>query len=105
VCIFVRTDQHFSKIDISHHCKEQNFEIYAVQLATEPSNLITLSLYRAPSRDVNEFLRRVYANFKYLYNPKSEYIICGGININYLNENNHKKQVNSLLKHTICHTL
>jgi hypothetical protein len=61
VCIFVRTDQHFSKIYISHHCKEQDFEICAIQLITKTSNLIILSLYRAPSGDVNEFLRSLDA--------------------------------------------
>jgi hypothetical protein len=35
VCIFVRTDQHFSEIDISHHCKEQHFEICSIQLLTK----------------------------------------------------------------------
>jgi hypothetical protein len=40
VCIFVREDQHFSKIDISHHCKEQDFEICATQLVIKTSNLI-----------------------------------------------------------------
>jgi hypothetical protein len=47
-------------------------------------------LYRAPSGDVNEFLIRLDATLKYLYNPKSEFIIHGDININYLNENNQK---------------
>jgi hypothetical protein len=32
VCIFVWTDQHFSKIYISHHFKEQDFEISAMKL-------------------------------------------------------------------------
>jgi hypothetical protein len=31
VCTFVKTNQHFSKIDISHHCKEQDFEVSAIQ--------------------------------------------------------------------------
>jgi hypothetical protein len=30
VYIFVRTDQHFSEIDISYHCKEKGFEICAI---------------------------------------------------------------------------
>jgi hypothetical protein len=58
VCIFVRTDQHFSKIYVFHHCTEQDFEICAVQLVTKIFNLIILILYRDPSVDVNEFLRR-----------------------------------------------
>jgi hypothetical protein len=44
VCIFVRTGKHFSKIDISYHSKEQDFEIYAIKLVTKTSNLIILSL-------------------------------------------------------------
>jgi hypothetical protein len=97
-CIFVRTDQYSSKIDISHHCKKQDFEICAIQLVTKTSNLIIPSLYRASPGDVNKFLRRLDATSKYLYNQKSEFIICRDINISYLNENNQKKQVNSLLK-------
>jgi hypothetical protein len=81
VCIFVKKDQHFNKIDISHHCKEQNLEICAIQLVTKTANLIILSLYRAPSGDINEFLKRLDAILKYLYSPKSEFIICGDINI------------------------
>jgi hypothetical protein len=75
VCIFVRTDQHFCKIYISHHSKEQEFKICTIQLRTKISNLIILSLYRATSGDVNEFLRRPDATLKYQYNPKSEFII------------------------------
>jgi hypothetical protein len=40
MCIFVNTNQHFNKIDISHHCKEQDFEICAIQLVTETSHII-----------------------------------------------------------------
>jgi exonuclease III len=61
-------------------------EICAILLVTKTANLI--SLYTAPSGDVNEFLKRLDAILKCLYSPKSEFIICGDININYLNENN-----------------
>jgi exonuclease III len=33
-----------------------------------------------------------------LYNPKKDLIICGDININYLEETNRVKQLNPLLK-------
>jgi hypothetical protein len=74
VCIFVKKDQHFNKIDISHHCKE-DLEICAILLVTKTANLIILSLYRAPSGDVNEFVERLDAVLKYLYSPKSEFIM------------------------------
>jgi hypothetical protein len=60
----------------------------------------------APSEDVIEFLKKLDAILKYLYSPKSEIIICGDININYLNESNHKQQINSLLQtYNLSHTV
>jgi exonuclease III len=106
VCIFVRKDQCFSKIDISHHCKEQDLEICAIQLETKNMQIIIVSLYRAPSGDFNRFLKRLDTTLKYLYNPKSEFIICGDINVDYLNEINQKKQINSLLTtYNLTHTV
>jgi hypothetical protein len=87
VCIFVKKNQCFNKTGISHHCKEQNLEICAIQLDTKTSNLIILSLYKAPSGDFHQFLRGLDATLKYLYNPKTEFLIYGDINIDYLNEN------------------
>jgi exonuclease III len=81
-------------------------EICAIQLVTKTANLIILSMYRAPSGGINEFLKRLDAILKYLYSPKSEFIVCGDINVNYLNENNHKQQINSLLKtYKLSHTM
>jgi hypothetical protein len=54
---FAKKDQYFNKNDISHLCKEQDLEICAIQLVTKSTNLIILSMYRAPSGDINEFLR------------------------------------------------
>jgi hypothetical protein len=79
---------------ISQHCKEQDFEICAIQLVTKISNLIILSLYRAPSGDVNELLRRLDSTLKYLHNPKSDFITCGDKNVNYLNRNSLLKTQN-----------
>jgi hypothetical protein len=49
VCIFVRKDLNANKIGISHYCTEKDLEICAVELETEASKLIILSLYRAPT--------------------------------------------------------
>jgi exonuclease III len=48
--------------------------------------------HKIPLEDINEFLNRLDAILKYLYSTKSEFIICGDINVNYLNENNYKQQ-------------
>jgi hypothetical protein len=101
VCIFVEKDQCFNKTDISHHCKEQDLEICAVQLETKTSNLIILSLYGVPSDDFHQFLRGLDATLKYLYNPKTEFLICGDINIDCLNENNQKNKINKHITNNI----
>jgi hypothetical protein len=103
VCVlFVQKDQRFNQTDILHHCENQNLEICAIQLETKISNFI-LSLYRALSGYFNQFLRKLDATFKYLYNSESEFLICDDININYLNEKSKIK--NSLLTHNLTQTM
>jgi exonuclease III len=74
-------------------------EICAIQLETKTSTLIILSLYRAPSGDFQQFLKGLDATLKYLYNPETEFLICGDINIDCLNENNRK--TNKLITNNI----
>jgi hypothetical protein len=81
-------------------------EVCATELETKSSNLNLLALYRAPSTKFNQFIERLDATLKYLYNLKSGFLICGDIKVDYLNDNNKKKQLNSLsstynLSHTV----
>jgi hypothetical protein len=84
----VKKDQCSNKTDISHHCREEDLEICAVEQETKTCGIIILSLCRAPSQDFIQFLRVLNATLKYLYNPKSKFLICGDIDVHYLNENN-----------------
>jgi hypothetical protein len=103
VCIFVREDQRFNKIDTPLHCAEKTLEVHAIESETKSSNLRTLALYRTPSANFNHFLR-LDATLRCLYNPKSVFIICGDRDADYLNDNNLK--TNSLLTtYKLSHTL
>jgi exonuclease III len=93
VCIFVRNDQCFNKIEVLHHCKEQDLGICAIHLETKTCNLIIISLYRAPLGDFIQFLRTLGTTLKYLYDPKSEFVICGDVNIDYLDESRKNKLI------------
>jgi exonuclease III len=63
-------------------------------------------LYRARSANFNQFVKRLDTSLKYLCNPKSEFLFCGDINVGYLNDNNQKIQLNSLLTtYTLSHTV
>jgi hypothetical protein len=64
----------------------------AVELETKLPNLSILALHRAPSANFNQFIKRLDATLKYLHNPKSEFLICGDINVDYLSDNNQKRQ-------------
>jgi hypothetical protein len=106
VCIFVREDQSFNKSDTFLHCAEQTLEVCATELETKSSNLRILALYRAPAANFNQFIGRLDATLIYLYNSKSEFLICGDINADYLNDNNQKKQLDSLLTtYNLSHTV
>jgi hypothetical protein len=90
---FVREDLSFNKTDTLLHCAEQTLEVCATELETESPNLRILALYRAPSENFNQFIyrvpsenfnqfiKRIDATLKYLYNSKSEFLICGDINV------------------------
>jgi hypothetical protein len=80
VCIIVRKDFNANKIDISHNCTEKDLEICAVELETEASKLIILSLYRAPYTNFNRLIKNLDDTLKHLYKPKTELFICDDIN-------------------------
>jgi hypothetical protein len=66
VCIFVREDQNYNKINISLH-----YIFVQTELETKASK----GLYRAPLADCKQFIKRLDSTLKYLYNPKSEFLI------------------------------
>jgi hypothetical protein len=91
---FCQEGLNLNKIDTLLHCAEQTLEVCAVEIETKSSNLSILESYRAPSANFNQCIKRLDATLKYLYNPKSEFLICGDINVDHLNDNNKKKLLN-----------
>jgi exonuclease III len=49
VCIFVREDQSFNKIDNLLHCAEQTLEVCTAELETKSYNSSIIAFYRATS--------------------------------------------------------
>jgi len=92
----------FSNIDMAQHCKEQDIEICALKLSFDTLNICILTLYKAPSRNFGSFLLKLNTVLQSLYTPKLHFIICGDININYLNESEKKNQLDKLLLSCNC---
>jgi hypothetical protein len=90
---FCQRGSKLNKIDTSLHCPEQTLEVCAIELQTKSSSLRILALYRALSANFNQFIKRIDATLKYLHNSKSEFLISGDINVDYLNDNNQKNKL------------
>jgi len=97
VCIYIQKALKFTNISLQKHCKKQDIEITAVQLKLNKKNVIIFCVYRAPSGDFDYFLNKLDYILNSLQTYKTEFIICGDININYLETSNKKKQLDYVL--------
>ena len=98
VCIFVHEDLDFFCISLDKYCKEKDIEVCAVRLKITPIQLIILAIYRSPSINFTNFLKNLYSILNTWYNNKIEFVICGDININYLEKCKKRQQLDALLK-------
>ena len=55
------------------------------------------NIYRSPTGNFNYFLQNLDKVLQLVYTPALHIIICGDININYLAENEQKRQIDNLL--------
>ena len=97
VAIFVHSSLGFTNINIAQHCKDQDIEICALKLSFGTQNICTLTPSRAPSGKFSTFSLQLDTILQSLYTSRLHFIICGDININYLNESGNKSQLDNLL--------
>jgi exonuclease III len=97
VCIYIHKNISFSNINLTKHCKEKDLEIAAVKLSLHLKNVIVLCAYRAPSGDLEFFLNQLDNILNTLHTPKTEFILCGDLNIDYAGNSNKKAQLENLL--------
>ena len=87
----------YTNINLLKYCKEQDLEIVAVNLKLFCKNVIILCIYRSPGGNLVYFLDQLDSILNSLENLKTEFIICGDFNINYIRVNNKKTQLENLL--------
>jgi hypothetical protein len=98
VCIFAQYGLECSKIDVNNYCKERDIEICVLNFNSTSFKLYIMVVYRAPMGDFNLFLNKLDDTIKSIYKTNLNFILCGDINIDYLTENNRKKQLDSMLQ-------
>ena len=97
VCIFVRNTLECTSIDLDKYCKEQDIEICMLKLTPNLHNILIMAIYRPPAGNFNLFLQRLDDILKSVYRVDSKLILCGDINVDYLTENEKKRQLDAML--------
>jgi exonuclease III len=92
ICVYVNKRYPFSVINIARYCKEKELEAYALKLQLQSINICIITVYRSLSGNFQFFLNGLENIINRVYKPGIHLIICGDININYLNESKEKQE-------------
>jgi hypothetical protein len=57
--------------------------------------IFIVCIYRSPTGNFSYFLKQLELILNNMYNSSNEIILCGGFNVNYLNDNTRKDDLNS----------
>ena len=88
----------YMSTDLNEFCIKLDIEICAVKLHYFSSNICVFTIYKSSSGNFSYFLNTLGRILKKIYTNTLNTIICGDININYLDDDNTNKQkLNSLL--------
>jgi exonuclease III len=96
-CIFIQDNMHCTNINMDRYSNENDMEICAVKLHILSHTIIIITVYRSPTGNIDYFLNNLEAALNQVYNNTVDIILCGNFNINYLNNNQNKQALNSLL--------
>ena len=83
----------YEGVDIRNYCKEKDLEACAIKLNLNSTHICILSIYRPPSGNFNFFTNNLDLILNKLHNPTSKLIICGDINIDYLQNTGKKNSI------------
>ena len=97
VGIFVHNTLSFSTINLNQICNDYDFEACAIKLIISTNIYFILCIYRPPAGNFTAFLLHLESVLTQLYSNTINLIICGDINVNYLQDSRNKFLLNSLL--------
>jgi hypothetical protein len=98
VYIYCKSDLDCNSIDLTQYCTEKVIEACAAQMKIGNNFIILLCVYRFPCGNFEKFNKQLEIILKYLYKPKSEIILCGDFNVNFLDNSSNVHKVISLLQ-------
>jgi hypothetical protein len=92
-CIYIHEDIKFTAINVQKYGKEQDFEIAALQIRLHGVNVIIII-----TENFDYFLKTLDHILQFHHKNNIEFVICGDINVDYLENNRKKAQLNNMLK-------
>jgi len=97
VGIFIQENLTFSKIELDEFCNDQDLEVCAVQLYLCEITFHIVCIYRPPSGNFSYFVSLLESVLNKFFSNSNNIIICGDVNINYLDNTNNKFHLDTLL--------
>jgi hypothetical protein len=97
-CIYIRKDLIHKCINVTQFCVQKTFEICVSHVGIDNVGFTILCIYRSPSGNFDLFVNLLVSTLNYLHKSKSEFVIYGDFNINFLNDCNRKMQITLLLQ-------
>jgi hypothetical protein len=98
VSIFIQSHLQFTTLNLDKYCVDQDIEVCALQIYYTFLNICILVIYRSPTGNFNTFVTQLDKILQKVCTIKSNPIICGDVNANYLQESDKKSQLDALLK-------
>jgi hypothetical protein len=83
VCIFIHNSIIFNNVLFEKYCVEKDVEVCACKLILTNIKIFVFTVYRSPSGNFDIFFQNLDILSTH-HNNKSEFVICGDVNINYL---------------------
>ena len=94
----------FTAINLDRYCSDQDIEACVIELDPTYVNISMLAIYRSPVGKINNFITQLDIILQTIHNPRWD-LIYGYINVNYLNDNDRKSQLDAVLNsYSLCST-
>jgi len=78
--------------------QDTHIEYCHLKIHFDTKSVRIIATYRAPSGNFDLFLSKLDVVLRNLYTSTLEYIVCGDINIDYINDSDRKNRLDALLK-------
>ena len=98
VCIYVHVKLNYTSLNLRKYCQDKDFEVCAIKVNLNDTNICIIAIYRAPSGDFELFISKLDTVLRKVYTTTTKCIICGDINIDYLIDSEKKNRLNALLQ-------